>query len=162
MLIIVYYFVLLLVHVVSCDRVFLDLWRVSVQYTIVSRCPFVHWRGGGETAVCSLPGQAGSVCQQYCLHLRKGNVWSTLQLSRSLPDQTSACSLHCAFSGCCSVGGGLRLSVCMLFSSVMDYFVTLVFLWQWMCSVLSKCSARLCFSANLLGLSKEKNLYIIY
>ena len=142
----------------SCDRVFLDLWRVSVQYTIVSRCPFVHWRGGGETAVCSLPGQAGSVCQQYCLHLRKGNVWSTLQLSRSLPDQTSACSLHCAFSGCCSVGGGLRLSVCMLFSSVMDYFVTLVFLWQWMCSVLSKCSARLCFSANLLGLSKEKNL----
>ena len=73
-LIIVYYFVLLLVHVVSCDRVFLDLWRVSVQYTIVSRCPFVHWRGGGETAVCSLPGQAGSVCQQYCVHLRKGNV----------------------------------------------------------------------------------------
>ena len=43
------------------------------------------------------------------------------------------------------------------FSSVMDYFVTLFFSWRWICSVLSKCSARLCFSANLLGLSKEKN-----
>ncbi len=70
-LIIVYFFVLLLVHVVSCDRVFLDLWRVSVQYTIVSRCLLYSGGGGGGRPCVFFPDQPRSFFQHYCLYAKE-------------------------------------------------------------------------------------------
>ncbi len=102
-LVIVYFFVLLSVHVVSCDRVFLDLWRLQCTVHYCESAPFVQWKIGERQTFCVvLYGRWHTqlLRDRFCLSTVLATFYANkvlsriLEFSRPLTDQSSACVLH--------------------------------------------------------------------
>jgi hypothetical protein len=85
-------------------------WRFvrCIYCTVRSVCVYSADSGGGLMA--SWDRLTKPVLTVNSIHFTPGKWFKSLsQFSRSLPDQASACSLSCHFSGCCE-GGGLYVS----------------------------------------------------